>query len=117
MELFGYTLNSDRLLSYELTKVKGIGISSSRMLLSMMGFDPRYFYVRQITQDQIDELRRLIDNSELKIGRELDNFVQDNVKRLVDAKSYKGIRHLRHMPVRGQRTHTNAKTAKRLNGK
>jgi small subunit ribosomal protein S13 len=93
-----------------LTYIYGIGLHTSQQLLQRTGVSPDT-RVRDLTEDEVQRLRDVIDK-ELRVEGDLRREVSMNIKRLMDIGSYRGIRHRRGLPVRGQRTHTNARTKK-----
>ena len=93
-----------------LTYIYGIGRSSAREILEKCGIDYD-IKVGEWNDDQVAAIRTLI-TEEYKIEGELRSSVQMNIKRLMDIGCYRGLRHRRGLPCRGQRTHTNARTRK-----
>ncbi len=93
-----------------LTYIFGIGRSSANKILIKAGVD-RDVKVKDWNDDQVAEIRRII-NEEFKVEGELRSEYQMNIKRLMDIGCYRGIRHRIGLPVRGQRTRTNARTRK-----
>ena len=93
-----------------LTYLYGIGPSASRQILEMTGVSPDR-RVHELTDEEVNRLRRVIEN-QFKVEGALRTEVSMNVKRLMDIGCYRGLRHRRGLPVRGQRTHTNARTHK-----
>ncbi len=93
-----------------MTYIFGVGWFRSREILSKTGVNPDT-RVRDLTEEEISRLRECIDR-EYKVEGDLQREVQMNIKRLVDIGSYRGLRHRRGLPVRGQRTQTNARTRK-----
>jgi len=93
-----------------LTYIFGIGRSSARKILSAAGVD-KDIKVKDWTDEQVTRIRTII-NENFKVEGELRSMVQMNIKRLMDIGCYRGIRHRSGMPVRGQRTQTNARTRK-----
>jgi small subunit ribosomal protein S13 len=93
-----------------LTYIHGIGRNLSRTILQQAGID---FGVKtgQLTDDQVVKIRQIIDQS-CKVEGDLRREVSQNIKRHIDMASYRGLRHRKGLPVRGQRTHTNARTRK-----
>ena len=106
----GVDLPRDKRGEVALTYIYGIGRSSSKRILVHAGVD-RNRRVRDWTEDEIARLRDVIER-DLKVEGDLRREVSMNIKRLMDIGSYRGIRHRRGLPVRGQRTHTNARTKK-----
>lgn len=93
-----------------LTYIFGIGHTTSQKVLGEAGVDPSV-KVKDLTEDQIAKIREVIDRS-VKVEGDLRKEVAMNVKRLMDLGTYRGLRHRKGLPVRGQRTHTNARTRK-----
>jgi len=106
----GVDLPREKRLEVALTYIFGIGRSSSRRILSEanVSTDVR---VKNLTEDEVNRIRRVIEG-QFKVEGDLRRDVGMNIKRLMDIGSYRGIRHRRGLPVRGQRTHTNARTRK-----
>ena len=93
-----------------LTYIFGIGRSRARKIIEKSGVDQN-LRVRDLTDADVNKLRQIIDR-DFKVEGALRTEVSMNIKRLMDIGSYRGIRHRRGLPVRGQRTHTNARTKK-----
>ena len=93
-----------------LTYIYGIGVPTSRRVLREANVDPNK-RVKAWNDDEVGRIREIIERS-LKVEGDLRRDVSMNVKRLMDIGAYRGIRHRRGLPVRGQRTHTNARTRK-----
>ncbi len=93
-----------------LTSIYGIGVSTSRRVLAKTGVSVDT-YVKDLTEDEVSKLRELVDN-ELTVEGDLRRERSQDVKRLVETGSYRGVRHRRGLPVRGQRTKTNARGRK-----
>src|SRR3954464_11148081 len=91
-----------------LTYIYGVGRSTSNQLLAQLGISPDT-YVRDLTEDEVAKLRDSIDN-DLTVEGDLRRERSQNVKRLMEIGSYRGMRHRRGLPVRGQNTKTNART-------
>jgi small subunit ribosomal protein S13 len=106
----GVDLPRTKRIEIALTYIYGIGPSLSRKILDQTGVSPDR-RVHQLTDDEVNRLRRVIENQH-KVEGALRTEVSMNVKRLMDIGSYRGLRHRRGLPVRGQRTHTNARTHK-----
>jgi small subunit ribosomal protein S13 len=90
-----------------LTYIYGIGLSSSQKILKQTSINPDT-RVRDLTEEQVARLREVIDRS-IKVEGDLRREVALNIKRLIEIGSYRGLRHRRNLPVRGQRTKTNAR--------
>ena len=94
-----------------LTYIHGIGRSTAREILVQAQVDPQR-KADQLTDAEVAKIREVIDQKNLKIEGDLRRDVSMNIKRLMDIGAYRGLRHRRSLPVRGQRTHTNARTRK-----
>ena len=106
----GVDLPKSKRIEVALTYIYGIGDSLSHNILGATGVDPDRRTV-DLTDDDVNKLRREIEGS-YKVEGALRTEVSMNIKRLMDIGCYRGVRHRRGLPVRGQRTHTNARTHK-----
>jgi small subunit ribosomal protein S13 len=106
----GIDLPKNKRIEIALTYIYGIARSGSQKILAKAGVDPNT-KSDQLTEDEITRIRRTID-SEYKVEGDLRTEISMNIKRLMDLGCYRGLRHRRGLPVRGQRTHTNARTRK-----
>jgi small subunit ribosomal protein S13 len=106
----GVDLPRDKRVEVALTYIFGIGPSSSKKILNETGIDPST-RVRDMTDTEIGQLREVIER-EYRVEGDLRRQVSLNIRRLIEIGSYRGIRHRRGLPVRGQRTSTNARTRK-----
>jgi len=106
----GVDLPREKRVEIGLTYIFGIGRTTSNKILKETGVNPDT-RVRDLTEDEVIRLRDYIDKS-LKVEGDLRREIALNIKRLVEIGSYRGIRHRRGLPVRGQRTKTNARTRK-----
>jgi len=106
----GVDLPREKRVEIGLTYIFGIGRPSSNRILHDAGVDPDT-RVRDLTDDEVSRIRDIIDRDQ-KVEGDLRREVALNIKRLVEIGSYRGIRHRRNLPVRGQRTKTNARTRK-----
>jgi len=106
----GVDLPRDKRIEAALPFIYGIGWSLSREILQKTGIDPD-IRVRDLTEEQVAKLREVIDH-EYRVEGDLQREVQMNIKRLIEIGCYRGLRHRRGLPVRGQRTKTNARTRK-----
>jgi small subunit ribosomal protein S13 len=93
-----------------LTYIFGIGVTSARKICATTGVDPEK-RINELTADEVNKLRTVIENDYRVEGR-LRTETSLNIKRLMDIGCYRGVRHRRGLPVRGQRTKTNARTRK-----
>ncbi len=106
----GVDLPRDKRVEIGLTYIFGIGRSTSKMLLESTGINPDT-RVRELTEDEIARLRDAI-NENVKVEGDLRRDVSLSIKRLMEIGCYRGLRHRRGLPVRGQRTKTNARGRK-----
>jgi len=106
----GVDLPREKRVEIALTYIYGIGLSTSQEILAKTGVNPDT-RVRDLTEEEVSKLRDVIDKN-YKVEGDLQREVTMNIKRLIDIGSYRGIRHRRGMPVRGQRTKTNARSRK-----
>lgn len=109
--LVGVDLPRDKRMEVALTYIYGIGRTRSLELLAATGIDPN-MRSKDLTEDQVTALRDAIEAGEYKIEGDLRREVQADIRRKMEIGSYQGIRHRRHLPVRGQRTKTNARSRK-----
>jgi small subunit ribosomal protein S13 len=106
----GVDLPRDKRVEIALTYIFGIGKTTSHKILAQTGVSAET-RVRDLTEDEVSKLREVIDKT-IKVEGDLRREIALNIKRLVEIGCYRGIRHRRGLPVRGQRTKTNARTRK-----
>jgi len=106
----GIDLPRDKKVEIGLTYIYGIGRASAQQIIEKSGIDSS-LRIRDLTDADVNKLRAVIEK-EFRVEGALRTEVAMNIKRLMDIGSYRGIRHRRGLPVRGQRTHTNARTKK-----
>jgi small subunit ribosomal protein S13 len=106
----GVDLPRDKKVEIGLTYIYGIGRATAREILEKTGVNPA-LRVRELSDADVNKLRQAIEK-DYRVEGALRTEVAMNIKRLMDINSYRGIRHRRGLPVRGQRTHTNARTKK-----
>ncbi|MBT9253571.1 MAG: 30S ribosomal protein S13 [Brockia lithotrophica] len=106
----GVDIPRDKRVVIALTYIYGIGRSLSEKILQETGVDPNK-RVRDLTEDEVGRIRTYIERN-LKVEGDLRREVAMNIRRLIEIGSYRGNRHRRNLPVRGQRTRTNARTRK-----
>lgn len=106
----GVDLPRDKRVEIALTYIYGIGRPSANKILEKAGVN-KDTRVHQLTEAEVVRIRDIIER-EYKVEGDLRREVATNIKRLMDIGSYRGLRHRRSLPVRGQRTHTNARTRK-----
>ena len=107
----GIDLPREKRIEVALTYIFGIGLKTAQRLLSHAGVDPN-IRVKDLSEDDEKKLRDAIGSLEIKVEGDLRRDVQGHIKRLLDIGCYRGLRHRRGLPVRGQRTKTNARTRK-----
>jgi len=109
MRISGITIPNEKRLEYGLTILFGIGVSTARKILEQAKVD----YLKKVKELSLDEenrIRKIIEG--MKIEGNLKREISGNIKRLKDIKNYRGVRHLRRLPVHGQRTKTNSRTVR-----
>ncbi len=106
----GVDLPGDKKIDIALTYIFGIGRSTAKRILEQTGVDPNV-RTKNLSEEDTGKLRRIIE-TDYKIEGALRSEVATNIKRLMDIGCYRGLRHRRGLPARGQRTHTNARTRK-----
>lgn len=106
----GVDLPRDKRVEIALTYIFGIGLSRSREILQKTGVNPDT-RVRDLTEEEVAHLREAIDKS-YQVEGDLRREISSSIKRLIEIGCYRGLRHRRGLPVRGQRTKTNARTRK-----
>nr|YP_010485592.1 ribosomal protein S13 [Sargassum confusum]AZJ16120.1 ribosomal protein S13 [Sargassum confusum]UVW81664.1 ribosomal protein S13 [Sargassum confusum] len=106
--IIGTPTPDNKILVQSVSHIYGIGLTESAMLCKKAGFgdDARGIHV---TPEKSQLLESLVDNRALLVGADLRRFQNDKIRRLYAIMAYRGLRHKRGLPVRGQRTHTNAK--------
>ncbi|MGD8290377.1 MAG: 30S ribosomal protein S13 [Desulfobacterales bacterium] len=106
----GVDLPRKKRIEIGMTYIYGIGKTTSQNILSRLNIDPNTS-TDDLTEEQINDIRKVIDN-DYKVEGELRTQISMNIKRLMDLGCYRGLRHRKSLPVRGQRTSTNARTRK-----
>jgi small subunit ribosomal protein S13 len=104
----GVELPRERRIDFGLTRIFGIGSTTAQNIAEEAGVDPGT-RIHALTEDEINRLRTIVENN-YRVEGDLRREVQVDIKRLMDIGSYRGLRHRRNLPVRGQRTSTNART-------
>ena len=108
--LVGVDLPLNKRIEIALTYIYGIGLTTAKEIIAATGVDPD-IRVKDLSEEDLAKLRDYIQQN-LKVEGDLHREVSQNVKRLMEIGCYRGLRHRRGLPVRGQRTHTNARTRK-----
>jgi small subunit ribosomal protein S13 len=111
MRILGITLPDEKRIEIALTAIFGIGRPRAHKILKDAGIDFGK-KAKELTPEEENRVRSVIEQGGFKIEGDLKREVSSNIKRLKDIKAYRGVRHMRRLPVRGQRTKTNARTLK-----
>ncbi len=109
MRILGITVPDKKRLEIGLTVLYGIGIPSARKILDQVGIE-RGKKAEELTDEEENKIRTIVEK--MKIEGNLKREIAANIKRLKDIKTYRGVRHLKRLPVRGQRTKTNSRTVR-----
>ena len=109
MRILGITIPDEKRLEFGLTVLYGIGLSSARRILKQAGIEVGK-KAKELLPEEENKIRAIIEG--MKIEGNLKREISGNIKRLKDIKTYRGIRHLKRLPVRGQRTKTNSRTVR-----
>ncbi len=109
MRISGITIPDEKQIAYGLTAVYGIGLSRAKAILLELAIDPT-IKPTTLTTDQENSIREKVEG--FQIEGDLKREISSNIKRLKDIQSYRGSRHAKRLPARGQRTKTNARTLK-----
>lgn len=107
----GVDLPREKRIEIGLTYIYGIGRTTAKKILADTNVNPDT-RVKDLTEDEVDLLRKYIDDNHIMVEGDLRRERNQNVKRLMDIGCNRGMRHRKGLPVRGQRTHTNARTRK-----
>lgn len=108
MRIVGHDIPNEKRVEIALTYIYGVGIHNSRKIMEACSITPER-RTKDLTQAEIDKISQYIDKN-FKVGGDLRSDISQNVKRLREISSYRGSRHSRNLPARGQRTKTNART-------
>jgi small subunit ribosomal protein S13 len=112
VRILGNNLANKKKIYIALTCIYGIGIPTSKKVLKELNIDPNV-KVSELNETNISSLRDILETEEFKLEGDLKRLVSLNIKRLIDINSFRGRRHLKGLPVRGQRTRTNNRTSRR----
>ena len=107
----GVDLPKNKRIEIGLTYIFGIGRSSSQKILAQAGIDPNK-RVHELSEEEAGLIRKVMADAGYRVEGDLRREIAMNIKRLMDIGCYRGLRHRRGLPVRGQRTHSNARTRK-----
>ncbi len=111
IRIAGVTLPEQKRIGIALTYLYGIGSSLSERLLARAGVDPTA-RTRDLTEKEVAAIREAITAADVRVEGELRRDVLDHIRRLKEIGSFRGVRHIRRLPVRGQRTRTNSRTVR-----
>ena len=112
VRILGNNLANKKKIYIALTCIYGIGIPTSKKVLKELNIDPN-IKVSELNETNISALRDILETEEFKLEGDLKRLVSLYIKRLIDINSFRGRRHLKGLPVRGQRTRTNNRTSRR----
>ena len=107
----GVDIPREKRLEISLTYIFGIGRTTAQQICAGTDIDPST-RVRDLTDEEVNRIRAYIDNADMKVEGDLRREVDQDIRRRMEIGCYQGLRHRRGLPVRGQRTHTNARTRK-----
>lgn len=114
VRILGNNLSNKKKIYIALTSIYGIGIPTSKDILTRLNIDLDK-KVSDLTEKDTAALRDTLETDEFKLEGDLKRLINLNIKRLIDISSFRGRRHLKGLPVRGQRTRTNNRTSRRQN--
>ncbi|OGW80142.1 MAG: 30S ribosomal protein S13 [Omnitrophica bacterium RIFCSPLOWO2_12_FULL_44_17] len=109
--IFGIDIPREKRMEIALTYLQGIGRTLSNKVLAVANIDINK-RAKDLTEKEIADITSIIQKMDIKVEGDLRREIQQHIKRLVDIKCYRGSRHIKGLPVRGQRSHTNARTRK-----
>jgi len=110
VRIAGVEIPNEKRILFALPKIYGIGRSLAKKICETLNIDPMK-KTKELTMEEISKIEKYIDEN-LKVEGDLRREIQANLRRLIDIQCYRGLRHLRKLPVWGQRTRTNARTRK-----
>jgi small subunit ribosomal protein S13 len=110
IRIAGVEIPNEKRILFALPKIYGIGRSLAKKICETLNIDPMK-KTKELTMEEISKIEKYIDEN-LKVEGDLRREIQANIRRLIDIQCYRGLRHLRKLPVWGQRTRTNARTRK-----
>jgi small subunit ribosomal protein S13 len=114
VRILGNNLANKKKIYIALTSIYGIGISTSLNILKKLEINPNS-KVSELTENNISSIRDILETEQFQLEGDLKRIVQSNIRRLIDINSFRGRRHLKGLPVRGQRTRTNNRTSRKQN--
>jgi small subunit ribosomal protein S13 len=114
VRILGNNLVNKKKISIALTSIYGIGISTSLKILEKLAINPNC-KVSELTENNVSALRDILETEEFQLEGDLKRIISSNIRRLIDINSFRGRRHLKGLPLRGQRTRTNNRTSRKQN--
>lgn len=114
IRILGNNLINTKKIYIALTAIYGIGLSTSKKILQSLNINSN-LKVSELTEKQVSLLHETFDKSELKLEGNLKHFISLNIKHLINIHSFRGKRHLKGLPLHGQRTRTNSRTSRKKN--
>ena len=112
VRILGNNLSNKKKIYIDLTAIYGVGTNTSKKILSRLNIDPD-IKVTELTDKNIADLREILETDEFQVEGDLKRVISLNIKRLIEINSVRGRKHLKGLPVRGQRTRTNNRTSRR----
>lgn len=112
VRILGNNLSNKKKIYIALTAIYGIGINTSKKILNKLNIDPN-IKTPDLSEKDIAGLRELLETNEFQLEGDLKRIISLNIKRLIEINSVRGRKHLKGLPVRGQRTRTNNRTSRR----
>jgi small subunit ribosomal protein S13 len=113
VRLLGYTLSPKKPIYIALTVVYGIGLSRAKFILEKLNINQNY-KVCEVSEFDLRKVNNYLENSTFKLEGDLKKFEYNNIKSLIDVNSFRGKRHLKGLPCRGQRTKTNSRSSRHI---
>lgn len=114
VRILGNNLANKKKIYIALTSIYGIGISTSLKILGKLDINPNC-KVSELTENNVSSLRDILETEEFELEGDLKRIISSNIRRLIDINSFRGRRHLKGLPLRGQRTRTNNRTSRKQN--
>jgi small subunit ribosomal protein S13 len=111
VRILGVDIPDNKNIDVSLTYIYGIGLSLAKQFLQEAKIDP-HKKSKNLTSEEVNTLKELIEKKGIKIEGDLKREIKANIKRLIEINAYRGIRHIRKLPTRGQRTKTNSRTVR-----
>lgn len=113
IRILGYNLEKNKQIYIALTNIYGVGVARAKTILKNLNITPTK-KIYNLSDLEITNIRNMFENATFLIEGNLKRFVAQNIKRLIEINCYKGRRHLKKLPVRGQRTRTNSRSTRKI---